>query len=53
MIISILQRQAEEDTLKKIDYNGRISIEGKTDEIEKDAKTALALLKKMEECEYE
>ena len=40
-------------TLKKIDYNGRISIEGKTDEIEKDAKTALALLKKMEECEYD
>ena len=36
-------------TLKKIGYTGRVSIEGKTDEIEKDAVTALALLKKLEE----
>ena len=40
-------------TLKKIGYTGRVSVEGKTDEIEKDAVTALALLKKLEECDYE
>jgi D-psicose/D-tagatose/L-ribulose 3-epimerase len=40
-------------TLKKIGYTGRVSIEGKTDEIEKDAVTALALLRKLEEYDYE
>jgi sugar phosphate isomerase/epimerase len=37
--------------LKKIGYNGRMSIEGKTDNIEEDAPKALSLLKKLEQEE--
>lgn len=40
-------------TLKKIGYNGRISIEGKTEDMEKDAAAALALLKELEGRDYE
>ena len=35
--------------LKAIGYNGRISIEGKTENIEEDGARALALLKKLDE----
>ena len=35
--------------LRAVGYDGRISIEGKTDAIEQDAKTALKLLKELEE----
>ena len=40
-------------TLKKIGYNGRISIEGKTENIEQDARTAIKLLKELEVRDYE
>lgn len=39
--------------LKHAGYDGRISIEGKTDDMEKDAGQALALLKELEERTYE
>lgn len=39
--------------LKAIGYDGRISIEGKTDDMEADGAQALALLKKLEERTYE
>lgn len=39
--------------LKQVGYEGRISIEGKTDDIEKDAGQALALLKELEGRTYE
>ncbi len=38
--------------LKAIGYDGRISIEGKTDDMEKDGPVALALLKELEERDY-
>ena len=40
-------------TLKKIGYNGRISIEGKTDNMEKDAEKAIKLLRELEGKTYE
>lgn len=39
--------------LKAVGYDGRISIEGKTDNMKQDARTSLALLKKLEERTYE
>lgn len=42
------QYEAFMEALKAIGYNGRISIEGKTENLEEDAKTALALLKELE-----
>ena len=39
--------------LKAVGYDGRISIEGKTDDMETDGAAALALLKKLEERSYE
>lgn len=40
-------------SLKAIGYDGRISIEGKTDDMEQDAPKALALLKELEARNYE
>lgn len=40
-------------SLKAVGYNGRISIEGKTDDMEQDAPRALALLKELEARNYE
>lgn len=40
-------------TLKKIGYNGRISIEGKTENMEEDARAAIRLLRELEVKDYE